>query len=97
MALAHTDRVLMLNGAAFSVIGPEAGAAILYRDASRAPQLARSLRMTPADLLRLGVVDRVLPEVRTTVRDAVLDALRSAMPGTRDTRPDMVTAAALTA
>lgn len=42
----RADRLLMLSGAVFSVIGPEAGAAILYRDPAPAPRLARSLRLT---------------------------------------------------
>lgn len=96
MALAHTDELLMLNGAAFSVIGPEAGAAILYRDAGQAPRLARSLRMTPSDLLRLGIVDRVLPEHVAAVRSTIVQSLSNGRVGTRNARPDTVTAATLT-
>src|SRR5487761_796983 len=66
MALAHADRLLMLDGAVFSVIGPEAGAAILYRDRSRAPELTSALRVTAPDLMRLGVIDAV---VRQTAAD----------------------------
>ena len=40
LALALADKVLMQSGAFFSVIGPEGAATILYRDASRAPELA---------------------------------------------------------
>jgi acetyl-CoA carboxylase carboxyl transferase subunit beta len=97
MALAHTDRILMLEGAVFSVIGPEAGAAILYRDASRAPQLTRSFRMTPADLLRLGVADEIVAEEASAVRTALQDALVTAAAGARDVRTEQVTAGALAA
>ncbi|MEV6162541.1 carboxyl transferase domain-containing protein [Streptomyces sp. NPDC052052] len=96
VALAHTDRLYVLDGAAFSVIGPEAGAAILYRDAGRAAGLADALCMTPDELLRLGVVDRVLPERTEAVRASVAEALTGAPLGARDTRPDLATAAALT-
>jgi acetyl-CoA carboxylase carboxyl transferase subunit beta len=62
LALAVADRVLIQRGAFFSVIGPEGAATILYRDASRAPELAESLRITAPELLQLGIVDAVVPE-----------------------------------
>lgn len=62
LALAVADRVLMLQHAFYSVIAPEAAAAILYRDASRAPEVAEALKLTAADLLRLGVIDQIVPE-----------------------------------
>ncbi|MCW3815222.1 acetyl-CoA carboxylase carboxyltransferase subunit alpha [Micromonospora sp. DR5-3] len=62
LALAVADRVLMLEHAVYSVISPEGCAAILWSDSSAAPQAARALRLTAADLCRLGVVDEVVPE-----------------------------------
>ncbi|MGR6320403.1 acetyl-CoA carboxylase carboxyltransferase subunit alpha [Micromonospora soli] len=62
LALAVADRVLMLEHAVYSVISPEGCAAILWPDSSAAPQAARALRLTAADLCRLGVVDEVVPE-----------------------------------
>ncbi len=62
LALAVADRVLAWESAVFSVIAPEAAAAILYRDPSRGPELAERLGITAADLVRLGLVDRVIPE-----------------------------------
>lgn len=62
LALAVADRVLMLEHAVYSVISPEGCAAILWPDRSAAPQAARALRLTSADLCRLGVVDAVVPE-----------------------------------
>ncbi|NES13049.1 MULTISPECIES: acetyl-CoA carboxylase carboxyltransferase subunit alpha [unclassified Micromonospora] len=64
LALAVADRVLMLEHAVYSVISPEGCAAILWPDSSAAPQAARALRLTAADLCRLGVVDEVVPEPR---------------------------------
>ena len=75
----------------FSVIGPEAGSAILYRDASRAPELTRDLRMTAPGLLRLAVVDAVVPETVPAVRAAVADALSLAQVGDRVARPERAT------
>jgi len=62
LALAVADRVLMLEHAFYSVIAPEAAAVILYRDAARAPDVAAALKLTAPDLLRLGVIDSIVPE-----------------------------------
>lgn len=62
LSLAVADRVLMMENAIYSVISPEGAAAILYRDASRAPEVAESLKITAADLKRLDVVDGIVPE-----------------------------------
>ncbi|MGQ0569154.1 MAG: carboxyltransferase subunit alpha [Armatimonadota bacterium] len=62
LALGVADRVLMQERAFYSVISPEAAAAILYRDASRAPEVAAALKLTAVDLLRLGVIDGIIPE-----------------------------------
>ncbi|MEU8261857.1 acetyl-CoA carboxylase carboxyltransferase subunit alpha [Micromonospora sp. NPDC048999] len=69
LALAVADRVLMLENAVYSVISPEGCAAILWSDSSAAPQAARALRLTAADLCRLGVVDEMVPEPRPAAHD----------------------------
>lgn len=62
LALATGDRLLMLEQSFYSVISPEGCAAILWHTAERAPDAARALRITAADLVDLGVVDHVVPE-----------------------------------
>jgi acetyl-CoA carboxylase carboxyl transferase subunit alpha len=62
LGLAVADTVLMFENAIYSVISPEGCAAILWRDGKKAPQAAEALKLTAADLERLGVVDGVLPE-----------------------------------
>lgn len=62
LALAATDRVLMLENSYYSVISPEGCATILFKDAASAPRAAAALRITAADLLGLGVMDAVVPE-----------------------------------
>jgi acetyl-CoA carboxylase carboxyl transferase subunit alpha len=62
LAIAVGDRVLMQENATYSVITPEGCASILWRDNTRAPEAAKALRMTAADLLEFGVVDEVVPE-----------------------------------
>jgi acyl-CoA carboxylase subunit beta len=62
LALAASDRVLMLENSYYSVISPEGCATILFKDAAAAPRAAAALRITAPDLLRLGVMDAVVPE-----------------------------------
>src|SRR6266851_6724798 len=57
LAIGMGNRVFMLEYAVYSVIFPEGCAAILWSDASRAPDAAESMRITAPDLLRLGVID----------------------------------------
>ena len=52
----------MLENAYYSVISPEGCATILFKDAAAAPRAAAALRITAPDLLRLGVMDAVVPE-----------------------------------
>ncbi|NPV53187.1 MAG: acetyl-CoA carboxylase carboxyltransferase subunit alpha [Firmicutes bacterium] len=56
------DRIIMLENAYFSVISPEACAAILWKDASKAREAAEALKLTARDLMRLGVIDEILAE-----------------------------------
>lgn len=62
LALAVADRVLIMENAVFSVIAPEGAAAIIYRDPSLAPRVADALKLTSADLMKLGLADAVIPE-----------------------------------
>jgi acetyl-CoA carboxylase carboxyl transferase subunit beta len=62
LALAFADRVLMSAGAVYSVISAEGCAAILWKDPAAAPRAAAALRVDARELLRLGVVDAVVPE-----------------------------------
>ncbi len=62
LALAMSDRVLMLENSYYSVISPEGCATILFKDAAAAPRAAAALRITAPDLLRLGVMDAAVPE-----------------------------------
>jgi acetyl-CoA carboxylase carboxyl transferase subunit alpha len=62
VALAAANRVLMFEHAVYSVISPEGCASILWRTAERAPDAADAMKVTAQDLLKLGVVDRIVPE-----------------------------------
>jgi acetyl-CoA carboxylase carboxyl transferase subunit beta len=92
LALAASDRLLMLEHAIFSVISPEGAAAILDRTPDTAPQRAGDLKMTAADLLALGIIDEVIQENDTAVRRAISRALDEARVGDRIKRLDEATA-----
>lgn len=56
------DRLLMFEHAVYTVATPEACAAILWKDAGKAPQAAEALKITAVDLKNLGILDELLPE-----------------------------------
>jgi acetyl-CoA carboxylase carboxyl transferase subunit alpha len=88
LAIGMGNRVFMLEYAVYSVISPEGCAAILWSDGSRAAEAAESMRITAPDLLRLGVIDGIVPEpvggahrdwegaagtIRTAIRQALTE------------------------
>jgi acetyl-CoA carboxylase carboxyl transferase subunit alpha len=95
LAIALADRVIMAENAVYSVASPEGCAAILWGDAARAPEAAERLKLTSADLIRFGIVDRAIEEPLggahrdaagfvARVLDAVDEELRALEPWKRD-------------
>ena len=62
LAIAVGDRVLMMENAVYSVISPEGCAGILWRDGKKAAEAAEALKITAADLKRLGAIDEIVKE-----------------------------------
>jgi len=62
LGIAVGDRVLMLQNAVYSVISPEGCASILWRDGSKAPIAAETLKITADSLKGLGIIDAIVPE-----------------------------------
>jgi acetyl-CoA carboxylase carboxyl transferase subunit alpha len=62
LAVGLADRVLMLENSVYSVISPEGCAAILWKDASQRERAADALKLTAQDLLKLHVIDEIIPE-----------------------------------
>lgn len=62
LALSVSDKILMLQYAIYSVISPEGCAAILWNDERKAEEAASALKMTAPELLRLGIIDEIVPE-----------------------------------
>ena len=62
IAIATANQVLMLEHAVYSVISPEGCASILWRSGEQAQQAAEALKLTAQDLIKLGVIDEIVPE-----------------------------------
>ena len=86
VALASAERVLMFEHAVYSVISPEGCASILWRTADKASDAAAAMKMTAADLKKLGVIDEIVPEpvggahrdhagACTSLKDAIVEQL----------------------
>ncbi len=82
LGIAVANRVLMWEHAIYSVISPEGCASILWRDPALGPRAAQALGLNSRELLRLGIVDGVLPEPEAGIGAdpvAAAAALRSAL------------------
>ena len=86
LALGVGDRVYMLENSIYSVISPEGCAAILWRDGAKSREAAKAMKLTAADALRLGVIDKIIAEplggahrdhkaMSLTMRSEIQDAL----------------------
>jgi acetyl-CoA carboxylase carboxyl transferase subunit alpha len=62
LAIAVSNRILMMENAIYSVISPEGCASIMWRDAAKKELAAEALRITAPDLIELGCVDEIVPE-----------------------------------
>jgi acetyl-CoA carboxylase carboxyl transferase subunit alpha len=62
LALGVTNLVFMLENAVYSVITPESCASIIYRDSGKAEQAAAALKLAAPDMLKLGLIDGIIPE-----------------------------------
>jgi len=91
LGLSGANRVLILEHSIYSIISPEGCASILYRDGSRAKEAAAAMKITAQDLIKTGVVDRIIPEPSggahtntpatiETVGDVIAEELDQLMP-----------------
>jgi acetyl-CoA carboxylase carboxyl transferase subunit alpha len=62
VAIATANRVYMLEHSIYTVASPEAAASILWRDSARAVDAATNMKITAQDLLKLGIIDGIIPE-----------------------------------
>ncbi|AQQ52813.1 acetyl-CoA carboxylase carboxyltransferase subunit alpha [Planococcus lenghuensis] len=64
LALGVGNHILMLENSTYSVISPEGAASILWKDSGLAQTAAEAMKITAPDLLQMGIIDRIIPEVR---------------------------------
>ncbi len=70
LALMVSDEVWMLEHSIYSILSPEGFASILYKDAKKAKTAAENMKITAADLLRLGIIEKIIEEHSpSTVKD----------------------------
>ncbi len=62
LAIGVSNRVMMLEYSTYSVISPEGCAAILWKDGSKAELAAKALKLSAPELLKLGIIDRIIKE-----------------------------------
>ncbi len=62
VAIATASHVMMLEHAIYTVASPEASASILWRDSSKRQDAATMMKITAQDLLKFGIIDRIVPE-----------------------------------
>ena len=62
IAITTANKVLMFEHAIYSVISPEAASSILWRDGTKAQEVANGMKITAQDMLRFGVIDQILNE-----------------------------------
>ena len=62
IALASSNKIIMLENAIYSVISPEGCATILWRDPKKTLEAARAMKLTSQDLLNLKIIDEIIPE-----------------------------------
>jgi len=79
IALASSNKVIMLENAIYSVISPEGCATILWRDPKRTLEAAKAMKLSSKDLLELKVIDEIIPEPLGGAhrdKDLILDNVR---------------------
>jgi len=64
VAFATANRVAMLEHSVYSVITPEGCASILWKDSEKMREAAEAMRLTADDLMKLGVIDKIIPEAK---------------------------------
>ena len=62
IALTSGNVILMFEHSIFSVISPEGCASILWRDASKANEAAKALKLTAKDMKKLNIIDEIIQE-----------------------------------
>ena len=92
IALASSNKVIMLENAIYSVISPEGCATILWRDPKKMLDAAKAMKLSAKDLLKLKVIDEIIPEPLGGAhrdRDLMLDNVRNSISKNLDQYKEM--------
>lgn len=76
LALGVANRVLMMENSIYAILSPEGFASILWKDASRSAEACDMMKLTAPDLMRLGVIDDIIPEPEGGAHTAPVQAIR---------------------
>ena len=69
LALAAGDQVWMMENSIYSILSPEGFASILWKDSTKAKEAAQVMKLTAADLKKLGIIERVIGEKEPLTRE----------------------------
>ena len=98
LAIGVANQVLMQEYSTYSVISPESCASILWSDASLAERASERLKMNPPDLMKLGIIDGIIPEpkggahrdwgvaaanIRKAIEDSLADLVQETKPAAK--------------
>ena len=78
LALAVADKVWMLENTVYSILSPEGFATILWKDGSRSEEAAELMKITSGELLNMGIVDKVFPELAYFTSE-IIEAIKTAI------------------
>ena len=78
LALAVADKVWMLENTIYSILSPEGFATILWKDGSRSEEAAELMKITSGELLNMGIVDKVIPELGYFTSE-IMEAIKTAI------------------
>lgn len=73
LAMAVSNEIYMLENATYSILSPEGFASILWKDSKRADEASQVMKITAGDLLKLKVIEKVIPEVKPAGEENLSD------------------------
>ena len=76
LAMAVSNEVYMMENATYSILSPEGFASILWKDSKRAGEASEVMKITAGDLLKLKVIEKIIPEVKPAGEENVKDIVR---------------------
>lgn len=73
LAMAVSNEVYMMENATYSILSPEGFASILWKDSKRAAEASGVMKITAEDLLQLGIIEKIIPEVKPACEENIKD------------------------